>query len=205
MDHKLAETSQSVEKYTLNELSPGEREQFEEHMFDCPVCSDLVRQNFIVLENLKEVLQEAPLQQRVTWRDWLRVPSLVPTFAALALACVLGYQNFASGPAETMQVLPQMAALKATSRGTVPVVEVSSKAKYFVLPVNADQLSAGPFACQLDHATASIKGQKLPEVALIQIQLPTKNLSAGRHTLVLRSDANPADPITYTFEVQDSK
>jgi hypothetical protein len=202
MDHKLAETRQSVEKYTLNELSPDERDQFEEHMFDCPICSDLVRQNFTVVENLKQVLLESPIAQRASWRDWLRVPSLVPTFAALALACVVGYQNAGT---EMTQVLPQIAALKATSRGAVPVVPVNSKSRFFVLPVNAGQLPAGPFQCELDNAGAqAASGEKLADVALVQIQFPTRSLTAGRHTLVLRSHSQPSSPITYTFEVQES-
>jgi len=198
MDHKLAETSQSVEKYTLNELSEDERTQFEEHMFDCPICSDLVRQNFTVTENLKQVLREEPVQQRVSWRDWFRVPSLVPAFAALALAGIVGYQNF--GPSELAQVLPQMAALKPAARGTVPVVPAGAR----LLPVNADQLPIGPFEFELDNSDVRGRGQKTGADAQIQI-LFSKSLPAGRHTLKLVSDAEKADPITYTFEVQESK
>jgi len=198
MDHNLAETSHSVEKYTLNELSEDERTQFEEHMFDCPICSDLVRQNFTVTENLKQVLREAPAEQRVSWRSWFQIPSLVPAFAALALACVVGYQNI--GPSETAQVLPQMAALKAASRGTIPAIPAGAR----LLPVNADQLPIGPFEFQLDNSAVRGQGQKTEADAQIQI-LFSKSLPAGRHTLKLVSDADKADPITYTFEVQQSK
>jgi hypothetical protein len=88
------------------------------------------------------------------------------------------------------------------------VVKVDRKFSLFVLPVNADQLPAGPFECELDNvegksAMTPIKGDKNPDVALVQIQFPTKNLPAGRHTLILRSASKPGDPITYTFEVQD--
>jgi hypothetical protein len=167
-------------------------------MFDCPVCSDLVRQNFTVTENLKQVLRESPAEQPAAWRSWFRIPSLVPTFAALALACVVGYQNL--GPSDTAQVLPQMAALKPASRGTVPVIPAGAR----LLPVNADQLPLGPFEFQLDHSAVHGHGQKTEADAPIQILL-SKNLPAGRHTLKLTSDANKADPITYTFEVQESK
>jgi hypothetical protein len=198
MDHKLAEASQSVEKYTLNELSEDERAQFEEHMFDCPICSDLVRQNFTVTENLKQVLREGPAVQRAAWRDWFRVPSLVPTFAALALACVIGYQDF--GGSDSAQVLPQVAALKPASRGTVPVIPAGAR----LLPVNADQLPVGAFEFELDHSAVRGHGQKTEADAPIQILFP-KPLSSGHHSLKLISDADKADSITYTFEVQESK
>jgi len=204
MDHKLAETSHSVEKYTVNELSEQERAQFEEHMFDCPICSELVRQNFTVTENLKQVLREEPVQQLAAWRDWFRLPSLVPTFAALALACVIGYQN--SGPSQVAQVLPQMAALKPASRGAVPAIPAGAR----LLPVNADQLPVGPFEFELDNSAVRGRGQKTEADAPIQILL-SKNLTPGRHTLKLTSDSEALTPdadhgsITYTFEVQESK
>jgi anti-sigma factor RsiW len=207
MDHKLAETQQSVERYMLNELSPEERAEFEDHMFDCPSCSERVRQDFTVMENLKEVLREEPVAQRAGWLEWLRVPSLVPTFAALALACVVGYQNF-GGAGEMAVVLPQVAVLKATSRGdnASVAVQVGSKAASFELAVPID--SAGPFECEFQNAAGAKvmtlkSGSENPDLDLT-FQLPTKRFPAGRYQLILHSASNPADSIAYTFEVHYS-
>ena len=209
MDHKLAEIQQSVEKYMLNELSPDERAEFEDHMFDCPSCSERVRQDFTVMENLKEVLREEPAAQRAGWREWLRVPTLVPTFVALALACVVAYQNFGAGAGDLAVVLPQVAVLKATSRGdgaTVPV-QVDRKSATFELSVPID--SAGPFKCEFHNAAGAKvmtlkSGSENPDLDLT-FQLPTKRFPAGRYQLILHSDSNMSDPIAYTFEVHYSE
>ncbi len=42
MDHRDALQRSAVERYLLAELSPAERDEFEEHFFDCAECtSDL--------------------------------------------------------------------------------------------------------------------------------------------------------------------
>jgi hypothetical protein len=35
MDHNQAVREKATERYLLNELDPGVRDQFEEHLFDC--------------------------------------------------------------------------------------------------------------------------------------------------------------------------
>jgi len=218
MDHKLAESLRSLDKYMLDELSGEERAQFEEHMFDCPICSDQVRQNFTVIENLKEVLGEQRAASSVEtgwsrggWRDWLRIPSLAPTFAALALACVLGYQNLAVGPGSAAQFLPQVAALQSTPRGenVVPTIRVDRKSPLFQLSVNADTLPAGSFACEFQNAAGKKvltlnSGPQNRDLEL-RIQLATKDFPAGRYQLSLRPTAEPDRIITYLFAVEDNK
>ncbi len=208
MNHQLAETQHSVEKYILEEMSPEERTQFEEHLFDCPVCSDLVRQNFTVTENLKEVLREEKLSRAaVGWREWLRWPSLVPAFAALALACVVGYQNF-GGSAEYVQAVPETAPLMTASRGALAEVHLDRKSSVLVLPVNVDKLAAGGFEGYLETADGKrlvqgIKGEK-PVDTNVLIPIPTKNLQPGRLNLVLRSTLDGAQTQTYAFDLHYS-
>src|SRR5882762_5192275 len=112
MNHQLAEQTHAVDKYLLNELTEAERLEFEEHFFDCPACSHELKQNTIVVDNLKQVLLEdrrKTSEERVAsrwlsreaWLSWLRPTTLVPAFAALALALVVGYQNFVYIPGLT--------------------------------------------------------------------------------------------------------
>src|SRR5882757_6147463 len=104
MNHQLAEQTQAVDKYLLNELNDAERLAFEEHYFDCRICADRLKHNAIVVDNLKQVLledQRDTSEQRASatskpgggWLSWLRPSTLVPAFATLVLALVAGYQN----------------------------------------------------------------------------------------------------------------
>ena len=43
MDHSEAVTKKMAESYLLEELTPEQRDAFEEHYFDCPECAKDVK------------------------------------------------------------------------------------------------------------------------------------------------------------------
>ncbi|MCC6858106.1 MAG: zf-HC2 domain-containing protein [Bryobacterales bacterium] len=88
MDHDTAIRLRTSERYLLGELSPGERDEFEEHYFECPECADDVRQGAMLRANARAVFQEtgawpkpAP-EPRASRLDLFRRR---PVFAASAL------------------------------------------------------------------------------------------------------------------------
>ena len=112
MDHTVVVRDKMTEKYLLNELDPGVRDEFEEHYFDCPDCALDVHAGFQFVEESKVVLADNPQPLPVRevkhssavgggrfgggWFAWLR-----PAFAAPALALLLilvGYQNLVTYP-----------------------------------------------------------------------------------------------------------
>jgi anti-sigma factor RsiW len=216
----MVESLQSVDKYLLNELSSDERTEFEEHMFDCPICSDQVRENFTVTENLKEVLREekaraaaqaGELSRGGWWRGWVGVPSLVPTFAALALACVLGYQDYGGGASQIARVLPPPAAvLMPVARGDNQLqVQVGRKLPLFQIEVKGDSRQPDSFEMVFQNAAGAkvlalnSGAQKTTDFDL-EIQLPVKSFPAGRYELILRPASEPDRIITYPFVIRDS-
>ena len=214
MDHKFAESLQSVEKYTLNEMSAEERTAFEEHMFDCPICSEQVRQNFTLVENLKEVLREEPAARYAAapsgYWAWLRPSSLVPTFAAVALACVLVYQNIGGGNQEFARVLPLASVVTSVERdASAPVQLVDPKSPTFIVTFGVDRLAEG-FECEfinkagktvasVSHGAESVASFNLP------VELPTKNFPPGEYRMSLRPASKPDSIKTYPFVVEYSK
>ena len=58
MDHTAVVREKMTERYLLNELEPGVRDEFEEHYFDCPDCAQdiSVAAQFVV--HTKTVLAE---------------------------------------------------------------------------------------------------------------------------------------------------
>ena len=95
---------QAAEKYVLGELSPSQREEYEEHYFDCGECAVDVKSIATFADTCREVLrQEAEaarqgiaLPARGGWFAWLRPAFAVPTMAALVLFVV--YQNTVTIP-----------------------------------------------------------------------------------------------------------
>ena len=96
MDHEVARTSHAVERYLLGEMPSSERDDFEEHYFECTECAGEIRSASATMRDMKQALRDLESRRRVSspgWLSWLRPQVMVPTFAALALAVVVGYQN----------------------------------------------------------------------------------------------------------------
>ena len=61
VNHQTAVDRNLAERYLLGELDTAEAAEFEEHFFDCPACSEDVRQANRMVANLKAVLRENTL------------------------------------------------------------------------------------------------------------------------------------------------
>ena len=132
MDHEYAIRQKVTERYLLNELDPGLRDEFEEHLFDCQDCALDVRAAAMFVEQSKIVLAEPPVPApvrvpfpvaaKVGWRGWLRPVFAVPVLALLA---VIAYQNLVVYPAMTQAKVLPLASINISTRGPkVPGISV---------------------------------------------------------------------------------
>jgi anti-sigma factor RsiW len=107
MNHDLVVRQRMTERYLLNELDPPARDQFEEHLFDCPDCALDVRAGASFVEQSKTILSESTPETTLAripfltpqtrgWFAWLRPSFAVPAMALLLL--VAGYQNLVTYP-----------------------------------------------------------------------------------------------------------
>ena len=140
MDHNEALQCQACEKYLLGELSPAQRDAFEEHYFSCAECAIQLRSAADFLGASCEILAANPVQQNKPdaalaprrWFSWFMQPAFaVPAFALLLL--VIGYQNFVTIPgykqAAAPRVLPMHSLITANTLG--------DESLHFIVP--ADQ------------------------------------------------------------------
>ena len=56
-DHQRAVSLHAVESFLLDELPSPLREEFEEHYFDCPECSEALRAGLILQQNGRALLR----------------------------------------------------------------------------------------------------------------------------------------------------
>jgi anti-sigma factor RsiW len=147
MDHNQAVREKATERYLLNELDPGVRDQFEEHLFDCQDCALDLRAAAMFVEQSKVVLSEkpeaAPARVPVAvaapsgWFGWMR-----PAFAAPALALlliVIGYQGVTNTRLRHAAGSPQLLASAVVNVGTrsATVTQVSARpGEAFQLSIN---------------------------------------------------------------------
>jgi hypothetical protein len=114
MDHEVVVREKMTEKYLLEELNAAQRDEFEEHFFDCPECAFDVRAGSALVTHSKEVLKErsepVPVPRPVlvsgsakrAWFGWLRPAFAVPALALLLV--VIGYQNLVTLPQMSRQL-----------------------------------------------------------------------------------------------------
>ena len=105
MNHAEAEESQAVERYTLDDMRQEEREAFEEHYFDCRVCSEGVRDSARMMAAGRRVARETvPAATNVVrmpprWKRW------IPAAAAALLLMVNGAMLFVQRSAPAMDLV----------------------------------------------------------------------------------------------------
>ena len=217
MDHILAEKSQSVVKYAMNDMSDDERTEFEGHLFDCPVCAEQVRQNFTIVENLKEVLSEEKAKSTQSeavrssvsgWRKWFQIPSLVPTVAALGLAGLLFYQSATDSP--VARVLMPESIVAPVSRGASDGIQVQRTSPLFLVTFMVDAGRPASFVCDFLHSSGeSVLTLQTPAQNTaafnLPVLLPAKSFPAGHYQMKLHPASEPDSITTYNFVVEDSK
>lgn len=130
MNHNQAADAKSPMRYVLCELSPGERDEFEEHLADCSDCMNEVWLATTFAANTREVFRTRPASSartlRAAWRDRFPRPALAFSFAMnIAFAAVMGYG--------TLRVYPALRA---------DLAEFSAPAAIEVVPVRAVERDA---------------------------------------------------------------
>jgi len=156
MEHSEAVKQMTAERYLLDELTPEEREAFEEHFFDCPECAlDLRAGAAFVDEAVVQLPQitatlTAPSPTKtaktklnpIRWRFWLRPSFAVPAFALLLI--VICYQNLVTYPALRMAARqPHLAfwvPLRGASRGDTHLSITASRKEGVAFPIELPQV-----------------------------------------------------------------
>jgi hypothetical protein len=154
MNHEQAVEEMATERYLLDELSPEQRDAFEEHMFECQECALDVRAGNVFLTEAKAQLPEltapavsqapgrpkfgpTPARAKKPWWSIFAVPAFaLPALAALL--AVIAFQNVSTIPSlqsalRQPRIIP-WSSLHAGTRGTeATVVEADRRQGALVL------------------------------------------------------------------------
>jgi hypothetical protein len=120
MEHSEAIEMMAAERYALGEMTPEERDRFEEHYFDCSECSQSVRDGVSIAAGTRAAGTRQQMAPRNRW--W--------AVAAAAFVAVIGYQNAVTIPhlrgeaAPAARITHPVSLMMAETRGDVvaPVV-----------------------------------------------------------------------------------
>jgi Putative zinc-finger len=204
MDHNLASETYAAERYLLGEMPPEERDEFEEHFFSCRVCGEDVQTASVFIANAKALYRERDLQaspalkKAMLWRDWLkrdwigwlRLPVTVPTFAALALAALVSYQNAVVIPGLRRPVsVSSPLVFDGETRSSLPH-QSEDMPLYFQMLLSAPTDSAR-VAIQVIGANGRMVRSEFVDSPGLNRQLEVYfpgTLNAGHYTFIVRTD-----------------
>ncbi|WP_348264810.1 zf-HC2 domain-containing protein [Telmatobacter sp. DSM 110680] len=210
MEHNEAIKQMVAERYLLGELSPEQRDAFEEHAFDCSECSLELRAGAAFIDAAKVELPKLtpaspapsvpysprPDRKRINWQSWLRPAFAIPAFAALL--AVVGYQNLSTIPslrmAATQPSLLPSTAFHAGTRGAAHTQVQADRTQGAVLSIELPQDSGvatysftlyDPQGKQLWTRTLTAAKAGASGDGIVSLVIPGIGLTQGSYTLAI--------------------
>jgi hypothetical protein len=209
MTHTDALRLQAAEKYVLNELTEAERQEYEDHYFDCPACTEELKATVAFVDSSRQLFREGafepepvpvrtsvPTPRRGGWLSWLQPAFAIPVFAALLLFIV--YQNGVTIPrlkqgaanTATANVAKYVELLAAGARGNgahVPTISVGKNEK-FSLHVDMPGNSEDGYLCQIQDQSGrvrqTIRVSSEEAKRFVQVDVPGGTLEPGTYNFV---------------------
>jgi len=226
MDHEEALRIQAPEKYLLGEFSEVERDQFEDHFFDCQACAAEVRGGAVFEANARAAFADQarrraapapvlPAAGKASWRDWLGMrPSLAGAWAlSLLLLAGVSYQTLIYRGRLAEINAPQTfepLLLRADTRGDEQAVKPAANTRFLGLALQLPpDLNAPSYDCRIFNEAGSmvltlISPAPAPGMPLYLL-IPASQFHSGRYKLtVLESQQGSGErhSATYDFRVQ---
>lgn len=204
MQHQDAIQLGAVDKYLLGELPTAQRDEFEEHFFDCRECAAELRMTAKFLDIARQELKrgnfgKAPSPAlKWTWLEVLLRPALLTPAFTLLLA-VIAYQNGVVLPRLNGQVallrqpglVSTVSLIGGNSRGAaLPSVNGSADQPVLLSLDIPGSRQYPSYACVLVDPTGAVVWRVPVSAAQAQdtvsINVPAGTLHAGSYTLVVQ-------------------
>ncbi len=207
MNHADAVERMAVEKYLLEKMPASERDEFEEHFFDCRICSADLTATAAFLKDTRQQLSEAPASgtpaaaRRAaprtstsnSWFGFLWRPAVLSPALAVLLV-VVGYQSLVIDPRMKHEVAQlqapevlQSVPLTNSRAGGSPTLP-GAAGQSFLLPVDIPTMDHyASYACELVAPSGVVIWRLLvgAEQAknTVSIRVPAGERESGTYTL----------------------
>lgn len=210
MDHDVAISSQSAEKYAAGEMAPAERHAFEEHFFDCPGCAGQVRRELVLAASVRAALREAHF--RPARLAWVRLrPALTFSLAAnatLAIALGVAVVNGSHHPRVPRLIPAYFAPGPSRDLEDRPAPSIPSGVPAFLAHIPAPGISYASYSYRILDAdgkreSGGVVSPGEGQGTELHLEVPVGRLHEGLHTLEVRG--NPGGKILSRFTFHTSR
>jgi Putative zinc-finger len=213
MDHNQATQLTASEKYLLDELTPEEREEFEQHFFDCQECALDLQATDAFINAVKHEFTVNPVRKtgfsHVSKRPLATFwPAAIAWFALAASLLVIVYQNVIFFPhlenqiaeLKAPEILPSLSLFSGNSRGgKVSVADVVAGKPFLLsLDLPAEERFSS-YSCLLYAPSGSLSWQVEVSSQLakdtVSIRVPSVGQQSGDYTLAVRGNMGAAGSV----------
>lgn len=214
MDHSEAASGQAVERYLLGEMAEPEAEAFEQHFFECTLCTEELASGALLVENLRaSPAREAGRQGAKAVKagkgfgQWWRRPLFAaPAFATVVLAFTVAYQARELARLNQPQALLAYT-LKSASRGEGNRVPLQPGASHIALSLDLPNSTFPAYRCSVYDSSGSVRfsvDTAAPRAGVpLNILVPERILAPGSYTLKvfgLRGSLAGPETAHYSFD-----
>jgi hypothetical protein len=223
MDHNQSTNLMAIEKYLLEELTPEQRDEFEEHFFDCEECATDLQATAVFMAAARQEFKVHPVPHPVPKpgngaRGKSFSASFWPTalvWSALAASLLLvAYQNLVVFPhfkteiaeLKAPEILPVISLVGGNSRGGETPTATAAATHPFLLSLDIptqDRFSS--YTCLLYSPSGTLAWQVevSPQAArdTVSISVPSTERLPGEYTLAVQGNlgGTPTELARYKF------
>jgi hypothetical protein len=206
MEHTEATESMAAERYLLGEMTPEDRDAFEEHFFGCGACASDVRDGARIGASIRtEKANRTRQPRRIVALQWV-----VAAAAAMVLAGVPVVQNVALrqqlAAARQPHVADFISFLSAGSRGETLPVQTAARLPFTIEFEIQPQTGATQYIVEVVGAGGKVWSRDVvPAKSAGDTQhrvFPGGSLPPGRYQLEVHAEPAGSPATTWSFVVR---
>jgi len=207
MDHTEAIETMAAQRYVLDEMTPEDRDAFEEHFFGCAECHADVKDGETIADTLR---REKATVHKFEPRKSSYATGLAAA-AAIALIAFLGFQNATMRRATEAALKPRLVASHSLqvsqTRGEEEKVFEAKASEAFTLDFDIPpQPNAQRYVVEIVDASKRVRMSEPVTLAraqdVVYLLVPAGALSPGRYQLRIRTEPAGAPDLVSSFKVR---
>src|SRR3984885_15710446 len=206
MDHNQSTNLMAVEKYLLEELTPEQRDQFEEHFFDCEECTTDLQATAAFMAAARQEFKANPVPRpgkaakgksfsASFWPTALVWSALAASLLLVAYQNLVVFPHFKTEIAELKapEILPVVSLVGGNSRGgETPTASVAAAHPFLLSLDIPTQDRFTSYTCLLYSPSGALawRVEVSPQAAkdTVSIRVPAADRRSGEYTLAVKGN-----------------
>jgi hypothetical protein len=208
MDHNQSTNLMAIEKYLLEELTPEQRDEFEEHFFDCEECATDLQATAVFMAAARQEFKANPIPKpgkaakgksfsASFWPTALVWSALAASLLLVAYQNLVVFPHFKTEIAELKapEILPVISLVGGNSRGDQTPIATTAASRPFLISLDIptqDRFSSYTCLLYSPSGTLAWRVDVSPQAArdTVSIRVPSTDKVPGEYTLAVQGNLN---------------